>query len=159
MTRRIDRVRVLRDFLPPGLLGSPLSENAIAVGPVGRMAGRIHELEEALKKERERSLRQAESVGDWWIDHAVEVLNVALDADPDAMRQLIENRVPCNTGLAGHPTIQVKREPMSSTGYSVGMIGIINGICGTQHDGWGHIAIEVDADNGNRPLRFVRLDR
>lgn len=54
----------------------------------------------------------------------------AYEADPAAIHALICNRVPCNNLLADHPTIVVDinkiTEPES---YSVGLMGIINGIC------------------------------
>jgi hypothetical protein len=55
----------------------------------------------------------------------LDILNDAVKADPVAMTDLCESRVPCNDELADHPTIQV-------CGFDpivVGMIGVINGIC------------------------------
>ncbi len=61
------------------------------------------------------------------VDDAVLLLNSALAADPDAMRTLINTRIPCNQVLAEHPTIQAGK---TETGYDVGMLGVINGLFG-----------------------------
>lgn len=59
-------------------------------------------------------------------DDIVRLLNDAAALDQDAMRHLIEQRVPCNTALADHPTIQVGSTP--DGGAEVGLLGIVNGI-------------------------------
>jgi hypothetical protein len=63
------------------------------------------------------------------IREAVEALNRALAEDPKAVRQLFAYRVPCNQALADDPTVQVRTE---ESGASVGVLGIINGILGTE---------------------------
>lgn len=68
------------------------------------------------------------------IDQAIEVLNRALAADPEAIASLLACRVPCNNTLAADPTIQVNGDDMS-----IGALGLINGLFGVQTDGWGYI--------------------
>lgn len=64
------------------------------------------------------------------LDVFLKVLNEAYVADPAAIHALVCNRVPCNLALADHPTIQVEANVVA-TGetYSVGMLGIVNGLC------------------------------
>jgi hypothetical protein len=75
------------------------------------------------------------------LGRAIDVLNRALEADPQAMRNLVETRVRCNEALADDPTIQVMRE---FGGFSVGFLGVLNGIFGTDGRGWGTIAAEFE---------------
>lgn len=101
------------------------------------------------------------------IDTAIRLLNEALAADRDAMEKLISNRVNCNEVLAKHPTIQVKAfaEKGSSYGksevtgplirYSVGMLGIINGIFGADENENGFIAARFD-DETHQLVAFER---
>lgn len=63
-------------------------------------------------------------------DRIIEIMNRALEADPEAVRKLIEYRVPCNDKLADDLEIQVG-ERNNRDGYEVGMLGILNGIGGT----------------------------
>lgn len=91
------------------------------------------------------------------IRHAVDVLNRALCADPDAVAELVNARVPCNLSLAKDPTIQVAADGDGGT-YRVGLLGIVNGIFGIDGDGWGPITAQFDDrgkleeffDNGRR---------
>ena len=62
------------------------------------------------------------------IEQIVAVLNEAYKADPAAMRALIYSRVPCNEKLADHPTIQVSVISATPELYTVGALGVINGI-------------------------------
>jgi hypothetical protein len=57
-----------------------------------------------------------------------QTLNEAYAAAPGAMYALVCNRVPCNTALAEHPSIQVNTIVTQPETFSVGMMGIINGI-------------------------------
>lgn len=54
------------------------------------------------------------------------VLNEANLLDPNAVKALVNNRVPCNQKLARHKTIQVNGEIGMA---QVGLLGVINGIC------------------------------
>ncbi len=53
----------------------------------------------------------------------VNILNEALKLDRVAIQSLIEHRVPCSKKLADHPNIIVQ------DAYTVGALGVINGIC------------------------------
>lgn len=80
------------------------------------------------------------------LDQAISILNEMIAADPIAMRDLIEQRVPCKEGIADHPTVQVRAE---TNGYSVGLLGVLNGIFGNHEDGFGAISayFEVGCDS------------
>lgn len=104
---------------------------------------------------------------------AIEVLNRIHELDPTVLPALIRHRTRCNQALADDPTVQVGprtvgheyqpthptmgcnlcgREPGSDAhvvreeGYEVGILGIINGIFGTNGDGKGWIAARMNAD-------------
>lgn len=89
------------------------------------------------------------------IAEVINVLNEACRLDSAAIVSLIETRVECNEGLAKHPTIQVAREAGSDDAddsrtlnivmkYSVGFLGMINGIFGVDDAGWGTIGAKFD---------------
>lgn len=89
------------------------------------------------------------------LDHVLEVLNDALEIDPEAMNDLVEARVPCSEALAEHPTIQVHTVRMTvfsnnkseeTKTHTVGLIGILNGLFGADNDQWGTIAGEFDIE-------------
>jgi hypothetical protein len=71
------------------------------------------------------------------IDDVIELLNDALEKDSEAIHNLATNRVSCNEELADHPTIQIGAKDNQ---YTVGIIGILNGIFGIAEDGYGAIA-------------------
>ena len=78
--------------------------------------------------------------------YVINFLNELVKLDNKAMRDLVETRVLCNKELADHPTVQVS----SSDGdnFRVGLLGILNGLCGAREsDGWGYIAANFDDDN------------
>jgi hypothetical protein len=83
-------------------------------------------------------------------ERVVEVMNSALTADPAAIYALTTAQVLCNKTLADHPTIQVMAEKGI---YKVGMLGILNGLAGTQiykgNPGWGRIAAIFDLNCPN----------
>lgn len=92
------------------------------------------------------------------VDKAVEILNEAFEADPDAIKHLMSVRVNCNATLAEHPTIQVigtswgdKPCPM------VGILGVINGIFGADAETWGAIAAKFSGEG--ELLGFVNNGR
>ena len=86
---------------------------------------------------------------------AIEYLNGLLEDDRVAVGALVGNRVPCNETLSNHPTCQVQ---IQNGGYYVGLLGVLNGLCGINENGWGPIAavFEEDAEN---PQKFPRLAR
>lgn len=82
-------------------------------------------------------------------------LNDVLAHDRDALSALIDARVSCGKCLATHPTVQVMRvddEAAQRSGYYVGFLGLLNGLCGTYDDGprkgWGGLVADVDGDTG-----------
>lgn len=79
-------------------------------------------------------------------EHAVKILNEALDADPVAINELFRHRTSCNDALAGHASIQVGAYPEDKypATQTVGLLGLLNGIFGTKPDGDGHIQSEVE---------------
>jgi hypothetical protein len=85
------------------------------------------------------------------IPGAIDLLNEALALDPVAISALVSNRVPCNENLANHDSIQASGHP-----FSVGLLGIINGLFGVDERGWGAIAAVVEADL-KTVVRFERV--
>ncbi|MFA5025090.1 MAG: hypothetical protein WC503_01085 [Candidatus Shapirobacteria bacterium] len=89
------------------------------------------------------------------VTEAIRVLNEVVAADELAMRALINYRVPCNKALAEHESVQVGtyHEASKETGYSVGILGIINGLFGVDSEGWGFIGADLGKDGSI--IRFV----
>lgn len=76
------------------------------------------------------------------VSAAVAVLNEAMDLDKSAIDTLMfARRVNCNEALAKHPNIQVRAE---ETGYSVGPLGLINGIL--ERAGAARVAAVIESD-------------
>src|SRR6185503_13533022 len=92
------------------------------------------------------------------VDDAIAFLNLALGLDRKAITELVDHRVVCNLALGDHPTIQVGWWPKDgsplgpgraytddgTTELRVGLLGLLNGLFGTNKDGWGFITAEVD---------------
>lgn len=76
---------------------------------------------------------------------AVILLNEALQADRDAIKLLFAQRVECNEKLAFHPTIQVKQTELYAI-YSVGFLGLLNGIFGINENMAGFICAVYEGD-------------
>ena len=91
------------------------------------------------------------------IDHVVAVLNGALEADRDAISELMFTRVKVNTQeLVDHPTIQVGNLDDDPEGDCyVGPLGLINGLCGVDERSWGFICMVTGKDG--KIGRFARL--
>ncbi len=88
-------------------------------------------------------------------ERVVELLNGMLEMDRPAVGALIANRVPCNRELADHPTVQVGRQ---HGGFHVGLLGIVNGICGIDDaTGWGAITAVFDEPEDGVPDRVGNL--
>ncbi len=75
--------------------------------------------------------------------HICDFLNGLLEIDRNAIACLIANRVPCNKELADHPSVQVGAQ---HGGFHVGMLGLLNGLCGTRSNGYGFINAIFDGD-------------
>lgn len=76
----------------------------------------------------------------------VDFLNSLLTVDRDAVDALIKNRVPCNTAMREHPTVQVDIDETKQA--RVGLLGILNGLVGVDTDGWGFVTVKYDDDMG-----------
>jgi len=83
----------------------------------------------------------------------VNFLNELLEIDPAAVSALIAARVPCNQFLADHPTVQIGEERGE---FRVGLLGLLNGLCGTRENGYGFInaIYDGDADQLGNLVRF-----
>lgn len=89
----------------------------------------------------------------------VDMLNGVLETDKPAIAALMSNRVPCTETLADHPTIQVVEQ---DDGFHVGLLGILNGLCGIYPDGYGPIQLvskEVDGQHWNDLSHFEVVGR
>lgn len=85
----------------------------------------------------------------------VNLLNDLCQADRTAMHCLIEERVRANDSVAEHPTVQVAAPDDGGGGCLVGVLGILNGLCGAWNEetapqscfvGWGPVAATFDND-------------
>lgn len=89
----------------------------------------------------------------------IEYLNSLLEVDRSAIAALVANHVPCNQALADHPTVQVGAQ---GGGHHVGLLGILNGLCGIRLDGFGYIGacFDEDPDDGQimNLVKFFMLD-
>ncbi len=103
------------------------------------------------RAELERLGEKVKGISDLNADRTVEFLNELVAVDRDAMAALIEARVPCNSGLADHPHVQVQAD--DGNGCVVGLMGILNGLLGAEEDGFGRICA-VYGDTG-RLERFA----
>ncbi len=97
------------------------------------------------------------------IDEVIDLLNEALAADPAWMSALIATRIPCTAALAEHPSIQVASNGefgLPEGAYVAGVLGLLNGLFGTDERGWGPICAVVDTQDlkHERPL-IRRFDR
>jgi hypothetical protein len=72
-------------------------------------------------------------------------LNELLELDRPAIAALINNRVPCNQAMADHPTVQIGAE---HGGFNVGMLGLLNGLCGVRENLYGLIYAIFDGEQG-----------
>jgi len=87
------------------------------------------------------------------LDKVIETLNKLVEIDHDAIKNLIEKRVPCNDALKNHETVQVICDSFGGN-PEVGFLGLLNGLIGIHENGWGYISAEMEV--GGRLLSFVR---
>jgi hypothetical protein len=86
----------------------------------------------------------------------INFLNSILKIDNLALNELIMNkRVSCNKELGEHPTVQTLCDDNGSN-YTVGLLGLLNGMCGKNEDGWGYIVARVDESN-NEIISFIHI--
>lgn len=80
----------------------------------------------------------------------VRLLDHLIRIDPDGMTALIHARVPCNRAMVDHPSVQVDGETWTSpsgaksTCPTLGIIGLLNGLCGSLEDGYGPVSVVLD---------------
>ena len=74
----------------------------------------------------------------------VDYLNELHALDPQAIDSLATTRVPCRETLVHHPTC---RTAAHYDGHCVGMLSVLNGLCGVNRDGSSAIGVigRVDA--------------
>jgi hypothetical protein len=75
----------------------------------------------------------------------LDLLNEVHALDPAAVNALVNHRVPCNAALVDHPTVQCGK---SADSFTVGLIGLLNGLVGVDAEGNGAIASMVDTETG-----------
>lgn len=85
----------------------------------------------------------------------VELLNEALALDPEAICKFIGLRVRINKTLDEHPTIQTGK--LEDDIYTLGPLGLLNGLFGIASDGCGCIAAiyEVGCRKGHTQDKFI----
>ncbi len=88
------------------------------------------------------------------VDDAIAFLNELIELDHHAISCLVTTHCICNKHLAEHPTTQVKK---ISDGHTVGMLGILNGLFGTDERGIGYITCVYDENN--KLIEAIRTDR
>lgn len=81
----------------------------------------------------------------------VSLLNDALTRDREAVTALLNSRVTCNKDLTDHPTIQCGER---GGRFTVGVLGILNGLCGVKGDGHGLIVAEYADEELKELVRF-----
>jgi len=85
------------------------------------------------------------------------LLNEALARDRRAITTLVHNRASCNSSLANHDTIQVRHHKAGDhTVYTIGLIGLLNGMFGVNEDSEGclEIVFEKDGQDWDEIVRF-----
>lgn len=93
-----------------------------------------------------------------YLEFAVESLNQALKADPKTIQYMMQQRFLCSKSLAEHPTIQSSENDGE---FSIGVMGLINGLFGVDKDGYGFIAGIWELDVNEEPVNltgFVLLE-
>jgi hypothetical protein len=93
------------------------------------------------------------------LDETIAFLNELVKLDAEALGSLVETRVPCNNALAHHATVQVNAYE-GKCKYKVGLLGILNGLFGTDDKGWGGIAASFDVvcPNSGMPVEDLRVE-
>ena len=93
------------------------------------------------------------------VEETVDFLNSLLEIDRNAITILCSTRIGCNEELANHPTVQVHANKAKF--YSVGFLGIINGLFGVikegEKKGAGFIVAEMDIDEQRNPTKISRF--
>lgn len=89
------------------------------------------------------------------IDQAIETLNRSLHSDAESTNALLNARVQVNAKLLHDPTIQagVKDGVAEAT-----VFGLLNGLFGITHTGYGYITAVTTDDGTERIIHFRRTD-
>jgi len=95
------------------------------------------------------------------LDRVVSFLNELAALDGEAIEHLVEMRAQCNRALLEHPTVQATEDDEGNP--VVGLLGVINGMFGTQPEGSikpgsGFVAAQFDSRTG-RLTGFIRVDK
>jgi hypothetical protein len=69
----------------------------------------------------------------------INFLNELVKVDKEAVKNLVETRVPCSEKLTEHPTVQVLVDE-NGQNPKIGIMGILNGLIGVHESGYGYIA-------------------
>lgn len=88
------------------------------------------------------------------LDELISFLNELIAIDADAVTALFEFRAKCSKRLADHPTVQVAQGTAPEE-FTVGFLGILNGLFGVDENGWGYLAGIFSRDT-DKILRFGR---
>jgi hypothetical protein len=84
------------------------------------------------------------------IDHAIEVLNRLLKADPKAAREFLLMETVVNTAaLADDPEIQVLQDDPPNGPVYLRPLGLINGLFGADENSIGYISMDIDDSDGS----------
>lgn len=86
------------------------------------------------------------------IDYTIRYLNELLEIDRKTISKLFTYRIECNQKLINHPTVQVG---LHDKLYKVGLMGILNGLFGTDNNQLGYIC--MDLDDNNQILQFRKM--
>ena len=95
------------------------------------------------------------------INEILKVLNEAIARDRAAMEKLIEQRVDCSKAMGDHPSIQVssydhKTGKPNPEKLRVGLLGILNGIIGTDRNIYGPLSAHYSDDG--KLMEFMLTD-
>ncbi|SRR6266705_4167600 len=78
----------------------------------------------------------------------IQYLNSLIALDSQAISKLIDIRVPVNKEFLKHDTVQIlQRGTEENPENVVGLLGILNGLCGVDEEGYGYIVAECDKYN------------
>jgi len=92
------------------------------------------------------------------LDDVCKLFNDLLEKDPDCVKQLVTQRVRCNRDVADHPTVQVTNYEKDDKTFSVGILGVINGLFGMNENGDGMFGMEIDDDDNIVCFRPVNVE-
>lgn len=96
------------------------------------------------------------------VDEVIGLLNEIVRLDRLAVQKLVEARVQCNRELADHPSVQTladPTEPHESHKYSVGVLGVLNGLFGVDERGYGPISAKFEKDDSGKMGDLIDFER